>query len=120
MTYVKKYGLRFLYTIISITISLFLLTTLYYFNLISSNIYQILKIIIIILNIFISGFLLGKQTANKGYLEGIKLTLILIPFCLLTSLLTSQPLHIKVLLYYFIIAITAILGSMIGINKRKS
>lgn len=120
MTYVKKYGLRFLYTVFSIIISLLLLTTLYYFNIISSNIYQVLKIIIIITNIFISGFLLGKQTPNKGYLEGIKLTLICIPFCLLVSLFTNQSIHLKVLLYYLIIAITAILGSMIGINKRKN
>lgn len=119
MTYVKKYGLRFLYTIISIIISLLLLTTLYYFNIISSSFYQILKIIILITNIFISGFLLGKQTPNKGYLEGIKLAVFLIAFCLIISLLTNQPLHLKVLLYYIIITITSILGSMIGINKRK-
>lgn len=119
MTYIKRYGKRLIFTMISIIISLFIVSLLYYFNLISPNINKILKIIIILVNIFISSFILGKSTTSKGYLEGIKLALILIPTFILTSLITSSPLKLKVLIYYIIIFITSILGSMIGINRKK-
>ena len=75
MTYIKKYGLRLLYTILSLLISILFLTTLYHYNLINQTTYNILKIIIILTNIFISSFILGQKTKIKGYLEGIKLYL---------------------------------------------
>lgn len=118
MITVKKYGFRFLYTILSMIISLLLLTTLYHFNIISSNIYQILKLIILLINILISGIILGKKANNKGYLEGIKLgTFIIVLFFILT-LVTGQEIKIRLLLYDGIIMITSILGGMIGINKK--
>lgn len=118
MTYIKKYGKRLIFTIISIIISLFILTILYYFNIISSNTNKILKIIIILSNIFISSFILGKNTPSKGYLEGIKLSFLILPIFIIFSLITST-LKFKVIIYYLIISITSILGSMIGINRKK-
>ena len=117
METVKKYSFRFLYTLIGITISLLLITTLYHFNLISSNIYQALKFILLLANILISGIILGKKATSKGYLEGIKLGLFIILFTLLT-LLTGEDLKLRILLYDIIILITSILGGMIGINKK--
>lgn len=119
MTYLKKYGLRILYTIISILLTLLLITTLYYFNIIGQNTYKVLKIIIILLNIFISSFILGKKAENKGYLEGIKLAFIIIPIFLILTILTDEIFKIRYFLYYTIILITSITGGMIGINKKK-
>ena len=119
MTYIKKYGNRLLFTTISILLSLLAITLLYYFNIIGQNTNKVLKIIAILINIFISSFILGKNTIKKGYLEGIKLALIIIPIFIIISLLTSSKIEIKAILYYMIILITSILGSMIGINKRK-
>lgn len=119
MTYIKKYGKRLLFTMISILLSLLAITLLYYFNIIGQNTNKVLKIIAILVNIFISSFILGKNTIKKGYLEGIKLALIIIPIFIITSLLTSSKIEIRAILYYIIILITSILGSMIGINKRK-
>ncbi len=118
MEIIKKYSFRFLYTILSITVSLLIITILYHFNLISSNIYQALKLIILLGNILVSGIILGKKANSKGYLEGLKLgTFIIIVFTLLT-LLTNESLKLKILLYDLIILTTAILGGMIGINKK--
>lgn len=119
MTYLKNYGLRLLYTIISILLSLLLATTLYYFNIINQNTYKVLKIIIILLNIFISSFILGKKADNKGYLEGIKLAIIIIPIFLILTILINETFKLRSLLYYTIITITSITGGMIGINKKK-
>ena len=118
METVKKYSFRFLYTLIGIVISLLLITTLYHFNLISSNIYQALKFILLLANILISGIILGKKANSKGYLEGIKLGLFLIILFTLLTLLTGEDLKLRILLYDMIILITSILGGMIGINKK--
>ncbi len=119
MTYLKKYGKRLLFTMISILLSLLAITLLYYFNIIGQNTNKALKIITIIINIFISSFILGKNALKKGYLEGIKLSLIIIPLFIIIALITSSKLEIKAILYYIIITITSVLGSMIGINKKK-
>ena len=119
MTYIKKYGLRLIYTIISILISLLLVTCLYYFNIIGNNTYKFLKIIIILFNIFISSFILGKNSISKGYLEGIKLAIIIIPIFFILTLITNEVFNLRSLLYYLIILITSTFGGMVGISKKK-
>ena len=119
MTYLKKYGLRLIYTIISILISILIITTLYYFNIISSTTYNILKIVILLLNIFISSFILGKKANSRGYLEGIKLSIMIIPLLLILSLTLSLSLKPRILIYYLIISATSIFGGMVGISRRK-
>lgn len=119
MTYLKKYGLRLLYTILSIVLSLLILTALYYFNIISNNTYKILKVVLIFLNIFIGSYILGKSSEKKGYLEGLKFSLIIIPVFIITTLLTGQSLQMKSVIYYVIIASSSILGSMVGISRKK-
>ena len=103
MTNLKKYTKRLLYTFLFLILSLLLLTTLYYFNLINENIYKVFKIIILIINIFISGFLLGKKANSKGYLEGIKLSLMVIFLFLIITLILKEPLILTILIYYLII-----------------
>ena len=118
MGIIKKYSFHFLYTIISIIICLLIITTLYYFNIVSSNIYQVLKLTILLINISISGIILGKKAINKGYLEGIKLGSFFIILFFILTLLTKQEVNLRILLYDIIILITSILAGMIGINKK--
>lgn len=120
MTYIKKYGLRLLYTILSLLISILFLTTLYHYNLINQTTYNILKIIIILTNILISSFILGQKTKIKGYLEGIKFSLIIIPLFIIIALILDLTIRIRIIIYYIIIFITSTLGSMIGINTKKN
>ncbi len=119
MAYLKKYGLRLLYTFIFIIIALVIMTTLYYFNIIGNGLHKVLKIVIVILSIFINSFILGKNAKERGYLEGSKLSFLVIVTFLILSLLTKQPLKVRHLLYYVIILTTSILGSMIGISRKK-
>ena len=118
MTNLKKYTIHLSYTILSLLISLLVITTLYYFNLINENMYKVFKIIILIINIFISGIIIGKKAKNKGYLEGIKLSLLIIPLFIITTILTKEPLKLSVIIYYLIIIFTSTLGSMIGISRK--
>ena len=120
MTYLKKYGLILLYTIISILLSLLLITLIYNYNLINQNTYKILKIILFLLSIFINSFLLGKKTQNKGYLEGIKYSLIIIIILILLTFIFSLKFKLSLILYYLIIISTSTLGSMIDISNNTN
>ena len=119
MTYIKTYGLRIIYIFIFIILSLLLTTTLYYFNIINNQTYKILKIIICLLSVFINSYILGKNTLKKGYLEGLKLSLIIIPILFIITIISKKTLKFRIILYYLIILITSIFGSMLGINRKK-
>ena len=118
MKYLEKYGKRILWTIISITISISILTALYYFNIIGANIYNYLKIIIVLFNIFIQSYILGKKSEKHGYLEGLKFSGIMILIFLIISLLTQSRIRPRIILYYFIISMSSILGGIMGISKK--
>ena len=95
-----------------------ILTILNYFNLVPSKVLSILKLLLPILSIFIISYKLGKQSEKNGYLEGLKVGgLIVLLFFILVLLL--DKFMVKSLLYYLILILSAIMGSMIGINKRK-
>ena len=120
MKYLKKLGFSFLYIIGSILVITFIITLLNYFNIISDKVISIFKILIPIISLFIGGFYLGKRSNSKGYLEGLKLGTLFSIFLLIFNFLAlNNSFKLKYLLFYLIIIISSILGSMIGINKRK-
>lgn len=118
MNKIKKYLFHFLFTMIIFIIFFVLLTTLYHFNIISNNIYQVGKLLILLFTILISSIMLGKKASNKGYLEGLKLGIFIITLFFILILLTNSEIKIRLILYDAIILITSILGGMIGINKK--
>jgi len=113
-----KYGSKLFLAIIEIIILLFLVTIPYYFDLIGDKTYSFIKLILVLGSIFWNAYLLGKDTSQKGYLEGIKYGSILIIIFFLIHLLLGN-LHVKVLLYYVLILTSSTLGSMIGISRKK-
>ena len=111
-----KYLKSIIFFFISLIIIPFLLTL--------SNIFKIEtnKIIIIIIwaiIMFISGFLVGKKTNNKGYLKGLLFSIFCIFILLLLSLIFGFKLNINSLIYYIILIISTTFGSMMGISKSK-
>lgn len=120
MKYLKKLGISFLYIIGSILVLTFITTLFSYFNIMSDKITSIIKIIIPIISMLIGGFYIGKKSLKKGFLEGLKLgsifSIILIIF---NYLALDNSFKFKYLLFYIILIISSILGSMIGINRKK-
>ena len=114
----KNYLISLGYFFTIFLISTLIQTIFNYFNLLSTNIISIIKLLIPILSIFIASYKLGTKSKQKGYLEGIKLGIIIIGIFITITLLTDK-LSIKSLLYYLILMIASILSSMIGINKKK-
>ena len=109
----------YLTTSIEIIINCFLLTLLYYYDIISNYSFSFLLLLSILLCLLYNSFLLGKTSTKKGYIEGLKIGLLFTISFLIITLITSH-FNLKLLLYYFIIIITSILGSIIGINKKKT
>lgn len=105
-----------LYFIGIIIISTIFITIIDYFSLFNTS---IIKLIVPILSIFISSYILGIKTIKLGYLSGIKLSSIII-ILFLSLILILDKFNIKTLLYYLILILTSILGSMIGKLKNKS
>lgn len=120
MNYLKKLGISFLYAFGFFIVLTLLMTMLSYFNIIKTNGITVLKIMIPIVSLFIAGFILGKNALKKGWLEGIKIGLICSLFMIIVNYLAySYGFEIKNLLYYLILTVSSILGSMIGINMNK-
>ena len=120
MKYLKKLGMSFLYIIGTILILTFITTILSYFNILNDKITSIIKIIIPIISMLIGGFYIGKNSLKKGFLEGIKLGLIFSSLLIIFNYLAlNNSFKFKYILFYVILIVSAILGSMIGINRKK-
>ena len=74
-------------SLISILISLLLITTLYYYDILGSSIVNYLRLFMILFILFITSYKLGKKTEKNGYLEGGKFGLLNILVFLGISLL---------------------------------
>ncbi len=119
MTNLKKYLSRLFYTFLYLLGAMLFITTLYYFNLMNESVYKVFKIIILIISMFVSGFILGRMAKSKGYLEGIKFSLMMILIFLVSTVLLSEPLKLTIIIYYLIILMSTTFGSMIGVSLKK-
>ena len=119
MKTLKKYGKTLgLFTIIilllSLIFSLFNLGGLMNFNTTS-----ILFMILMIMIFLIIGYRFGKNAVKKGYIEGLK-----IGFCLILVLLFINVVFYKSnfslerIIYYIVLILSSIMGSMLGINRQ--
>lgn len=117
MKYIKS-----LLLMISIFLILNLIVTIIsYFDLFNEKVIDIIKSIILISSILVSSFHIGKQSTKKGYIEGLKLGLIIVGISILLILiLPSIEFNISTLLYYLIIVLLSIIGSTFGINLKKA
>ena len=120
MNYLKKIGKFLLTTFISIIVLSFVLTIFYYFDIISNNIYNIMKMIIVIGSLFINSLLLGKNSNKYGIVEGLKLGAIFLIIMIIIKLITNSSFDIRTLIYSLIILLTSSVGAVIGINKKES
>lgn len=119
MNYLKRLGKVILFALLSIIILGLLLNTLYYFDIISNNIYNIMKMIIVLTTLFINALILGKNTDKYGILEGLKLGAIFILIMIILKIITNSTFDIRTFIYSIIIILTTSIGSIIGINKLQ-
>ena len=115
-----KYLKAFLIVISTTILVNIFLSSLCYFDIIRNTTNSVLKLLSILIFSFISGIYIGIKSNNKGYLEGIKVGLITILFMILLSYLGfNDNFNMIKILYYFLILLVTIIGSVIGINKKE-
>lgn len=119
MKYLKQLSISILLTLFLILGLTFFITTLNYFDFISLKTLSVLKIIIPLLSIFIGGFYMGRKANKRGFLEGIKFSLIFILIFIITSFILNEAINSKDIIFYLIVLITSVFGSMFGINTKK-
>ena len=121
MLFLKKLGKSFLVSLI-ILLGLTLIITIFnYIGLLSLNIVNIFSYITPFIALFIGGVLMGKESVNKGWLEGIKFGLICtIIFIIFNYLAFDSFFNISNIILYIITLIASVLGGMIGINLKKN
>ena len=116
LKYLKSLGLTFTIILIS---SIILSLICYYAN-VNNGFTNFIKLIIPIISIFISSFILGKNTQKKGFIEGLKLSLIFLGLIFVISLMVKLKLEITTFIYYILIILSSMLGASIGINIKPN
>lgn len=118
---VVKYLKSLIYIFVPILILTIILSIFDYFNIIGNSLSNYLKLFIVSISMLIGGIYIGSKASKKGWLEGLKIGLIVIILMFVVSYLAfDQGITIKTVIYYFILIASSMLGSMIGINKRKT
>lgn len=119
MNYIKLLGKSFIYIISILVVSTILVTLLNFINLFGPKLMTISKIIIPVVSLFVGGFIVGKNSKQKGWLEGLKLNLIVLGLLLIINyLILKQNWDFRNIIFYLILTASTIFGSMVGINKK--
>lgn len=120
MEFIKKIGKALLISITTLFISTFIMTIFNYVNLIKYKALNIIEIIILFITIFNGSFYVGKNSNQKGWLEGIKFGLIFLIILILFNYLGFNiKFEIKNILYYLILLTSSLLGGMVGISFKE-
>ena len=90
------------------------------FNLFGIGINKIMLIIITSIVMLVSGFLIGRKSEKKGFISGGILGLIFIFILIILGLFFKTDFNLGRFIYYIILILSSMLGSIIGINKKKS
>jgi len=119
--FIIKYLKSFLYILISILLLSIFIGTFSYFNILGDNAIKIFEILAIIISMIIGGLYVGKNSTQRGYIEGIKIGIITIIFLFIFNYLAyDNTVTISTLFFYIVIILSSVLGSILGINKKSS
>lgn len=113
--YLKSMG----YMVISLIVTLFLLTLLNYFNVISGTVVKIISMIVMYILLIITGYMLGSKGTEKGYLIGIKYgSLFMVIVLLINLIIFKNKFTLISIVYYLSIILGTMVGSILGIQKK--
>lgn len=115
MKLVKQIGFYLLFLILIIFICSLL-------NLIGVN-STITNFILFIFNtilFFIYGFKNGIKSKEKGFLAGLRISLIMILILVIANIILVRNIfNVTTLIYYLVLLLVGTFGGMLGINKKK-
>ena len=94
------------------------LTLVNYFNILSNKVVSVIRFIVPMLSMFVSSYKLGKMSDKKGYLEGLKFGGIVV-LVFIGLVIVLDEFSLRSILYYGILLLIAVMGSMFGISRKK-
>ena len=116
----KNYLIQTSYTIIIFIVGLLLTSILYYFNITNDKINGILIYLVSFVSIFIGALKTGKITKQKGIISGlIYFAFVFIIMFLLSITVFNIQIKLNMFIYYLVILIFSVLGSIIGKNMQS-
>ena len=119
MNNIKNYLVAIGYFLLVVAVFAIILTIFNYYDIVTSKLFKIIKVLIPSLALFIGGYKVGNSANKKGYIEGIQLSLIIIVMLFMFSYLGfNVTFNVSLILYYIILIISSMLGAMVGINKK--
>ena len=120
MKCLKNIGFSCLYSYGFIFVLTFILSFLNYINFID-GMFTFFMIFNLVISVFIGGFVCGKRSLKKGWLEGLKFGFVFLFILTLLNILGySNSLTLKYFVFSCIILVSSILGGMIGIGFKKN
>ncbi len=116
----KKYLTPILYTLAFLVIGTFFTSILYYFNITSDKVNQILIYLIAIIAMFVGSMIFAKNNKYKGIISGLLYFVGWFVIMLIMSLLVfKSSFKISSLIYYGVLMIFSVLGGIIGKNYQE-
>lgn len=116
----KKYLFPMLYTLGIILIGGLITSTLYYFNITSDKLNNILLYVISMLGIFVGAVKMSKNLNYKGIVSGALYFLFWIIIMLFLSLVFFKVnLSFKNIIYYLVLLVFSLLGGILGKNMQE-
>lgn len=116
----KKYLTPILYTLAFLVIGTFFTSILYYFNITSDKVNQILIYLIAIIAMFVGSIIFAKNNKYKGIISGLLYFVGWFVIMLIMSLLVfKSSFKISGLMYYGVLMIFSVLGGIIGKNYQE-
>ena len=119
MENLKKYLISTGFTLGAIVIFTLIISVLNYFELLNDSVINILKLVITAISPLIGGIYIGSHSDRNGYQSGIKFGIVFALLCFILTLIFRMLSWGFIVLGVIVIAFSMI-GSMIGINNRKT
>lgn len=121
MKYLRKIGYGMAFTLGSFLILTLVLTLFSYINWFQGKMVHFVMIIIPIISLLLGGFVVGKMSEKDGWLEGLKFSGIFLVFLILFNYLGLRVTpEVQSIIFYLIMIVSTVLGSMVGINRKKN
>lgn len=115
----KKYLISIFWSLLIIALGTIISSVLYYFNITSDKVNNVLLYLICFSAIIVGSYKIGKETSKKGMISGLIYASIFIILMMLFSVFIFKNFHAAFLIYYLLIIAFSIIGTVTGKNKQK-
>lgn len=119
MNNLKKYVKPLLCLMTSLIVNVLAMALFHYMGVFKLASIGKINFVVMAILMFVEGLVMGKKTSKKGYLEGLKLGGFVVVSLFLLNIIFTRHFDLYVVLYYVVMMVSSVIGSMIGINLHR-